>query len=271
MRPPRTAVGVLTLLTLAACGTDPGGGHGGGSVETGEPVTGVHWSVSSLTVGGTRTAAPADAHVEIDSEGRAQGSFGCNRFTADVRLDGDGLTVGPATTTAMGCEKDVQRFETALARTFGGELAAVVEGRGDDRTLALTTPGGDRIDLTAQAPAPLTGTAWKVTSLLSGDTATDLPAGARDTAHLTFGEDGSVEGSLGCNSFHGEAAVSGSTITFGPLASTRKACPGPETEVERALSGVLDGEVTYELRHRSLTLTAPDGEGLGATARQARD
>ncbi|MHC3460736.1 META domain-containing protein [Streptomyces flavovirens] len=270
MRELRTAVGVLALLTLAACGTEAGPGDGSGSVRNEPPVTGVHWSVSSLTVGGKRTAAPADAHVEIDDKGRASGSFGCNRFTADARVDGDSVTVGRATTTEMGCEKDVQRFETALARAFDGELDASVEGRGDDRTLTLTTAGGERIDLTAQPPAPLTGTSWTVTSLVSADTATGLPAAARDTARLTFGEDGSVEGDLGCNSFHGTADVSGSTITFGRLASTRKLCPGPEMDVERALLGVLKGETAYELRHRSLTLTAPSGEGLVATAREAR-
>lgn len=268
MRGPRTLVGILTLLTLAACGTEPGPGGGSGSVREGPAVTGVHWSVTSLTVGGKRTAAPAGAHVEFGPSGTAEGSFGCNRFTADARIGADSVTLGPATTTAMGCEQDVQRFETALARALDGELKTSVTGRGGGRTLTLTTVGGDRIALAAQPPAPLTGTTWKVTSLISGDTATSLPTGAEGRAVLTFGEDGSVEGNLGCNSFHGEAAVSGSTITFGALASTRKMCPPERMEVERALLEVLDGRTTYELRHRDLSLTAPSGRGLAATAQE---
>ncbi|GAA2956796.1 META domain-containing protein [Kitasatospora cinereorecta] len=266
----RMAVSVLALLTLAACGTEPGSGPGSGdgsdTVRTDLPLSGVHWSVSSLTVGGKKTVAPADAHVEIDSAGRASGSLGCNRFTADVRVDGGKVTVGPDTTTEMACEEDVQRFEEAMGRTFSGELEATVVGTGDNRTLTLTTAGGDTLALTSQPPAPLTGTVWKVTGLVSGRTASSLPAGTENKAHLTLGKDGSVEGSLGCNSFHGKAAVSGSTISFGPLASTRKMCPGPEMELERAMLAVLKGKTTYRIKHRTLSLTAESGKGLGAAA-----
>lgn len=274
MHKQRMAVSVLALLTLAACGTESGSGagsgDGSGTVRTDLPVTGVHWSVSSLTVGGKKTAAPAGAHVEIDSQGRASGNLGCNRFTADVRIDGDTVTVGPGTTTEMGCEEDLQQFEKAMGRTFSGKLKAAVTGRSADRALTLTTAEGDSIALTAQPPAPLTGTAWKVTGLVSGSTATSLPAGTEGRAHLTFGKDGSVEGSLGCNSFHGRAKVAGSSITFGPLASTRKMCPGPEMELERTLLGVLKGRTTYTIEHRSLSLTAQNGKGLGASAPAAK-
>lgn len=275
MHEQRMAVSVLALLTLAACGTEPGSGtgsgDGSGTVRTDLPLSGVHWSVASLTAGGKRTAAPAGAHVEIDSGGRATGNLGCNRFTADVRVDGDTITVGPDTTTGMACEEDVQQFEEAMGRTFSGELKAAVAGKGTDRTLTLTAAGGDSIDLTSQPPAPLKGPEWKVTGLVSGSTTSSLPAGTEGRAHLTFGEDGSVEGSLGCNSFHGKAAVTGSTITFGPLASTRKMCPGSEMELERALLGVLKGRTTYTIGHRSLSLTAGNGKGLGASAPAAKD
>ncbi|MFJ8888669.1 META domain-containing protein [Streptomyces sp. NPDC102402] len=132
------------------------------------------------------------------------------------------------------------------------------------------TGSGDSGDgsgtVSTEPSAPLTGTAWKVTGLVSGGTDASLPAGTEKKAHLTFGKDGSVEGSLGCNSFHGTAAVSGSTLTFGPLTSTRKMCPGPEMELERALLGVLEGRTTYVIDHRSLSIEAKSGKGLDASA-----
>ncbi|WP_250288203.1 META domain-containing protein [Streptomyces atroolivaceus] len=280
MRTQRMAVSVLAVLatlTLAACGTDPGtgagsgdSGDGSGTVRTGPPVTGVHWTVSSLTVDGKKTAAPAGAHVEIGSDGKATGSLGCNRFTAEAAVDGDKVTVGPGTTTEMACDEDVQAFEKAMGRAFSGELQAAVAGRGDAKTLTLTTGAGDSIALTSEPPAPLAGTAWKVTGLVTGSVAASLPAGTEDKAHLTFGKDGSVEGNLGCNSFHGKATVSGSTLTFGPLASTRKMCPGPEMDLERALQGVLEGRTTYEIEHRSLSIEAESGKGLHASAPAAK-
>ncbi|MEV7400101.1 META domain-containing protein [Streptomyces sp. NPDC091267] len=261
------AVSVLTLLTLAACGTESGSGSGSGdgsgTVRSTPPVTGVRWGVDSVTVGGKRSAAPAGAHVEIGTKGRASGSYGCNRFTAEVRIDGDALTVEPGTTTEMGCEKDIQRFETLMSRAFSGRLTAAAT----DKKLTLTTAKGDTIALTSQPPAPLTGTDWRITTLLSGSSVSSLPAGTEKAARIAFGKDGTVHGTLGCNSFRGKAAVNGSAVTFGPLVTTRKMCPDPEMRLERALRQVLDGKrTTYRIDRRTLSLTAQGGKGLGASA-----
>lgn len=257
-------VTVLALLALAACGTEPGSGSGDGSVRTDLPLTGVHWSVDSVTVGGKKTAAPAGAQVEITDKGRAQGNYGCNHFGADVKVEGDTVTVSPGEMTEMACAKDIQGFEDTLRAAFSGRLKAKIT----DGKLTLTTEKGDSIALTSERPAPLVGTKWSVNSLLSAGTASSLPAGTDKKAYLTFGKDGSVQGSLGCNTFHSTAKISGADITFGRLATTRKMCPGPEMNLERELLKVLHGTVTYQLQHRGLTLTAPNGKGLAASAAQ---
>ncbi|WP_405666838.1 META domain-containing protein [Streptomyces sp. NBC_00055] len=255
-------VSVLALLTLAACGTESGSDDGSGTVRTDRPVTGVHWNVDSVTVGGKRTVAPDGAHVTITPDGRATGNFGCNHFTAPVRVDGDTVTVKPATTTEMGCEKDLQRFERALSRTFSGRLTAAAA----EKSLTLTTAKGDSIAFTSEPAAPLVGTTWTVTALVSGSAASSLPAGAGKKAQLRFGEDDSVQGSPGCNRIRGTATVSGSAITFGRINGTRTMCPDPQMKVERALLAILDGRTTYRIDHRTLTLTTADGEGFSATA-----
>jgi heat shock protein HslJ len=42
---------------------------------------------------------------------------------------------------------------------------------------------------------------------------------------MSFDQAGRVSGSGGCNRYGGPVAISGETIRFGPLASTRMACP----------------------------------------------
>ncbi|MEV4684009.1 META domain-containing protein [Streptomyces kurssanovii] len=261
------SVTALAVLALAACGTESGAGSGdrgdgGGTVQPDVPVTGVHWSVDSVTVDGRRTKAPTDAHVEITDKGRAQGNYGCNHFGADVKIEGDTITVGPGEMTEMACEEKIQGFEDTLRAAFAGKLKAKLS----DGRLTLTTEKGDSIALTSEPSSPLVGTKWSVNSLVSGQTAASLPAGTENKAHLTFAKDGSVSGSLGCNRFTSTAKISGDSITFGRLASTRKLCEGPVMDVERQLVKVMDGTVTYELGHRSLTLTASDGKGFAAVA-----
>lgn len=257
-------VTALALLALAACGTEsPAGSAGGGSVAPDVPLSGVRWSVDSLTVDGKRSAAPEGAHVEITDEGRAEGSYGCNQFGADVTVKGDTVTVGESRMTEKACEGEVQGFEDALRGALTGELKAkLTDGR-----LTLTTGEGDTIALSAEKPAPLKGTKWTVDSLVDGTTAASVPEGTENKAHLTIAEDGTVGGSLGCNRFSSTAEVKGDTITFGRIAATRKLCPGPEMDLERQLTALLEsGPVTYEVEDRSLTLTAENGKGVVARA-----
>ncbi|MFF1833588.1 META domain-containing protein [Streptomyces sp. NPDC058231] len=260
----------MALLALAGCAPQPGygdeddlgSGRARGSVRTGLPVTDVYWKADSVTVGGRRTAAPDSAHVTITPEGRVSGNYGCNHFSATARMTDDKITVTPGTATAMGCAKDVERFEKAMSGALSGRLTAAVA----DETLTLTTVKGDSIAFTSEPPAPLTGTTWTVGALVSGATVSSLPGGAERTARLTFGKDGSVAGSAGCNHLRGAATVSGPAITFGRINGTKMMCPGPRMKLERALLAILDGRTTYRIDHRTLTLTASNGKGFSATA-----
>ncbi|MGW8669108.1 META domain-containing protein [Streptomyces niveus] len=266
-----TALTTLTLLALAGCGTETGresdgAAEAGSAVRTDLPLTDVRWSIESLSVDGKKTAAPAGASVEIDSKGKASAQAGCNSIGAQVTIDGDTITVGEKIMTKRGCTDALKAaFEGALNRAFDGKLKAKVE----DKKLNLTTDDGDSIALSAEKPAPLVGTGWAVTSLVSDGTARSLPKdkkGESPKATLTFAEDGTVSGNLGCNGFSASAKVAGSTITFGPLKSTRRLCPEPGMSVERELTKVLKGQVTYEVHHRELTVKTADGEGLSAGA-----
>ncbi|MET8380249.1 META domain-containing protein [Streptomyces microflavus] len=264
-------VSVLALLTLAACGTESGSGSGSGdgsdTVQSDVPVTGVAWSVDSLTVGGKKTEAPAGSRLEIDPKGRAKAGFGCNHIGADARVEGDRITFGKPVSTQMACDETTEKAEKAALAAMDGEVTAKLSGE----KLTLTTEGGDTIALSEEKPAGLVGTRWAVNTLLSGETATSVPADLpkERVPHLTFGKDGTVHGNSGCNSFHGKAAVKGSTIDFGPPAGTRKMCPEAEMEVERAVLAALDGPATYTIKGSTLTVTSKDGKGIGATAAPA--
>lgn len=267
-----TTLTTLALLALAGCGTESGtdsaregdgAAEAGSAVRTDLPLTDVRWSIDSLSVDGKKTAAPAGATVEIDSKGQAGVTGGCNSLGGQVTVDGDTITVGEKNMTKRGCSEDLEAFEAALNRAFDGKLKA----KGDDKRLTLTTAAGDTIALSAEKAAPLVGTGWSVTSLISGRKAEPLPKdkkGETGKATLTFAKDGTVSGTLGCNSFSASAKTADSTITFGPVKSTRKLCPEPGMSLERELLKVLDGKVTYEVHHRELTLKAADGTGFGA-------
>jgi heat shock protein HslJ len=77
-------------------------------------------------------------------------------------------------------------------------------------------------------------------------------------AKLTFGKDGTVGGSGGCNSLGGTYKVDGSQITFSDITSTLMACDDVRMAQESAVTQVLSGTATYEIDGNTLTLTNND-------------
>ncbi|MEV7387490.1 MULTISPECIES: META domain-containing protein [unclassified Streptomyces] len=131
------AAAVLVPLTVA-CGS----ARGGVSVGT-QPVTGIDWTVDSVTVDGTTHPAPARAHLKIE-DGRAAGNLGCNQFSATAEVTDGHVRLSHARTTRMACDNARMTFERALARTLtSGPLTMKTEGE----KLTLTAVGGDRVQL----------------------------------------------------------------------------------------------------------------------------
>jgi heat shock protein HslJ len=103
----------------------------------------------------------------------------------------------------------------------------------------------------AGATAPeLVGTAWAL-----GDLPGQVLNDVRPT--IAFSGDGTVTGSGGCNDFNGTYTVDGSNLTFGPLASTKKACGDAVDQLEQAYLAALQATTAYEITSDAkLKLTA---------------
>ncbi|NDV20717.1 META domain-containing protein [Pseudodesulfovibrio sp. JC047] len=64
----------------------------------------------------------------------------------------------------------------------------------------------------------LVGKVWNLQNLFAREVQSDTPL------TLKFAADGTVQGFGGCNTFKGTYTLDGDSLSFGPLASTRKAC-----------------------------------------------
>lgn len=80
----------------------------------------------------------------------------------------------------------------------------------------------------AEAPDELVGPLFVAVTLEGHPVAEDVESSIR------FEPEGRVVGSAGCNNFQGSYEVDGSTLTFGPMAITRKMCPPAEMDQEAA-------------------------------------
>jgi heat shock protein HslJ len=92
------------------------------------------------------------------------------------------------------------------------------------------------------ATTELPGTSWTLVDLAGAEAVGD-PAPS-----LAFTEEGTVTGSTGCNTFNGEVSISGSNVTFGPMATTRMACVEEDLAAqEQAFLAAMEAVTSYTL------------------------
>lgn len=110
---------------------------------------------------------------------------------------------------------------------------------------------------TAMAEFRLVGTHWWVEDIAGG--------GVIDNSHTTIGfvETGKVAGDTGCNRFMGSYELDGQSLSFGPLAVTRRGCPPAIMDQERRFLGALERVAGWEVVGTGLLyLTGADGKAL---------
>jgi len=245
-------VAVVAVCALAAgCGEETGddGGAGGDDVSL---LSGRTLVVTAVTNDGKPHPLVSGSQVRLTFDDKTMGiTAGCNNLSGDYALDGDRLTVGPIGGTEMGCPAPLMDQDAWLAGLFerpvtvGGDPLTFRAG-----SVVLTV--ADREDVSPDAP--LTGTRWRVDGLVSGDAVSSLPDGV--DAWLQIGDDGTVTANTGCNRGSGRVTTGEDTLTFEPLATTRRACADDAAQqVEKAVLAVLDGETTYDIEERSLSIT----------------
>jgi heat shock protein HslJ len=101
----------------------------------------------------------------------------------------------------------------------------------------------------AAVPAQLSSGEWVVESV-----------GGERRAHIAFAVDGKVTGSGGCNRLTGRAEISGDSITFGAIATTRMACAPNVMQQERKLLDALAAARSYHIA--DIVLTLHDAPGV---------
>lgn len=142
-----------------------------------------------------------------------------------------------------------------------GESPVLTGGAGRTAGIALAALDAPEPVAAADGAAALIGS-WTLAGL-SGQAA--VAPGV--VSSLTLTAAGAAEGRGGCNNFHGTYSLEGEVLRFGPLASTRRACPPPEMEQETRFFAALDATRAMRIEDGALLLL---GEGGTTVARLNR-
>lgn len=110
-----------------------------------------------------------------------------------------------------------------------------------------------------RADAALTGTYWRIDSLL-GETVAPLANRREPHMILTGGEKARYGATVGCNQLVGGYEAGNGTLRLGAGAMTMMACPPPLDALERTLANVLQAAEGYAISGETLMLKDAAGE-----------
>ena len=243
------------LLALTACGSES---------QAGASLTGKSFLSTAVTENGQPKELAPNTRVQLEftDDGRLVADAGCNSMQTKVSTEDGRLRLdGELASTAMGCPGPQQGQDQWLAGIISAKPTWKLDGNKLDVTAGSTT-----ISLTdrkvAEPDLAVDGTKWALSSVITGEAASHL-AGSEKAWITLNGE--RVTGSTGCNDFQGVVARSTGKLTFGELATTRRACPGEPATLESQLLKGLHGEMTYQVTGSKLRLRSEAG-GLDFTA-----
>jgi heat shock protein HslJ len=254
----RTTVALLALagLTITACGSDDS--------PTSDSVTAADLSnrgFESTDVTGHDLVDGSEITMNFLDDAVSVNA-GCNTMNGRFEIADGTFTAEQFAMTMMACPDPLMAQDTWLSEFLASSPSIAVDGStltftGDDATITL-----EEIE-----PAALVDTTWVVTGTVANQAVRTVPMDS--TASITIADDGTVAVDTGCNTGSGDVEIGDDTLTFGPIATTLRACADEIAQLEANVLEVLQGEVDYEISANTLSLRSGDGAdeiGLELTA-----
>lgn len=195
--------------------------------------------------------------ANFGQDGNLSGSAGCNNYTAGYEVNGEQMSIGPAASTQKFCgEEGVMEQEAAYLMALEKVVRFQIEGE----QLTLFDAEGTRYAIYAAGkPVDLSSNDWSLIGYNNGKDAF-VSVILDTTITASFGTDGRLSGSAGCNTYNADYTLDGEQISIGPAVTTRMFCAGEGVmEQEMAYLQALEKAASYTFEGELLTLFAADG------------
>lgn len=240
------ALAVVTLTAVAGCSA------AGASLE------GRDFLSTGITDGGAPKALVPGTRVRLTFGATdVSANAGCNTIGGTYRVEGGRFVFEGGGMTEMGCDPQRHAQDGWLAAFLGSRPAVSLAGND------LTLDGGSTVMRlldreVADPDLQIVGPTWTVESIIHGDAAMSVPAGA--TATIAFNADGTVDVNAGCNRGSGTWKLDGIGLAISGLAMTKRACAGAAGELEDAVLGVLrEAALSARIEASVMTLSSAAG------------
>lgn len=193
-------------------------------------------------------------------DGLVEGFGGCSPFNGRYVQDTVGsrfIAIGRLQVDKRVCDT---RAAASEARTL--EVLQAVSSYSITLDAMSMTGSGGTLRFTAASDGAAASATGAPSDSLSGTRWRGVVEGQVDEASMPWLEfvDGRVAGYTGCNMLSGPWRVEGGEIHVGPLVTTKRACAGPGSEIEKRVLATLNERSRVSRQGTRLVTTAPGGE-----------
>jgi heat shock protein HslJ len=241
----RLSVALVLLVAVGAVSS--------ATAKTSPALSGQTWQLNKLA-GIPRASLGITA--AFTTNGKISGFSGCNNYSGTYSTTGTSITVSDKlAVTQKACR-------TGLMVTERAYLAALTAARSysiERGTLTLMGRRSIRLATFTVQSESLVDTHWNVVGYNNGKQAVvSVNASTKLTATFTKVN---VTGFAGCNDYNATYEATPPKISFGAVASTRKACSSPSgvMEQESAYLAALATAATYQMQGTTLEFRTADG------------
>ena len=235
-------------------------------------LAGTTWNVTNFNNGQQAVVGVQEGTsltVRFAEGGQVSGNAGCNNFTGAYTQENTTIKIGPLAVTQKMCAEPAGVMEQEAQFLKALESATVIQLDGNSLTLRTAEDAMAVVMSRAIEASDLSGTNWVVTGFNNGKQAVVSPLTGTELT-VSFGADGRVSGSAGCNNFTGPFSQEEQPIKIGPLASTLKTCSDPAGVMEQEMQflAALQSAATYLLDGDTVTMRTSD-DAIAVTMRRA--
>jgi heat shock protein HslJ len=231
---------------------------------------GTAWRLVSID--GERLSGGSIVTLDFFTGSILGGHLGCRDYLVVYQTSGDNLTVRSETMFDAGCR--TEDADPELEAQVLNILSIKSDLRlGEGQLAILGEKGGELVfePLPEQAGLDLEGTTWTLISFVGPDPYVEEPDPwpfpesllAGTTVDLTM-EGGAARGSAGCNSYGASYSRAASSLRFGTITSTERAClePAGLMEQEAHYLDRLVAVTAYHIYGDHVWLDTSDGQAL---------
>ena len=207
-------------------------------------------------------------------DGQVGGNSGCNQYTGSYTIEGGhSLSFGQLASTRKMCPPPLMELETLTLETLEAVEGVYVR---DETTLELSGADEALLATFVKSEGKVAGphvSGWKLDEITPAalaeandevlEAVKSLSTDEQTSLTLSLGADGQATGFSGCNRFTGGYKSDGrSTLQFGDLAATARACVGPGMAIESAYLKALGSVKRMQIVGSKLELLDEDGTQL---------